>query len=68
MQQQELVAAQFGATANAYLTSAVHAQGADLEQLKQALAHLKPVARSRVLDLRRSPGQALLLQRLPTKW
>ncbi len=38
MQQQELVAAQFGATANAYLTSAVHAQGADLEQLKQALA------------------------------
>lgn len=58
MQQQELVAAQFGATANAYLTSAVHAQGADLEQLKQALAHLKPVAHSRVLDLGCGAGHA----------
>ncbi|ABF07415.1 class I SAM-dependent methyltransferase [Cupriavidus metallidurans] len=58
MQQQELVAAQFGATANAYLTSAVHAQGADLEQLKQALAYLKPVAHSRVLDLGCGAGHA----------
>ncbi|MGO4307408.1 class I SAM-dependent methyltransferase [Cupriavidus sp. RAF12] len=58
MQQQELVAAQFGATANAYLTSAVHAQGADLEQLKEALAHLKPVAHSRVLDLGCGAGHA----------
>ena len=58
MQQQELVAAQFGATANAYLTSAVHAQGADLEQLKHALAHLKPVAHSRVLDLGCGAGHA----------
>ena len=58
MQQQELVAAQFGATANAYLTSAVHAQGADLEQLRQALAHLKPVAHSRVLDLGCGAGHA----------
>ncbi len=58
MQQQELVAAQFGATANAYLTSAVHAQGADLEQLKQALAHLKPVSHSRVLDLGCGAGHA----------
>nr|WP_315598707.1 class I SAM-dependent methyltransferase [uncultured Cupriavidus sp.] len=58
MQQQELVAAQFGATANAYLTSTVHAQGADLEQLKQALAHLKPVAHSRVLDLGCGAGHA----------
>lgn len=58
MQQQELVAAQFGATASAYLTSTVHAQGADLEQLKQALAHLKPVAHSRVLDLGCGAGHA----------
>ncbi|MWL86355.1 class I SAM-dependent methyltransferase [Cupriavidus sp. SW-Y-13] len=58
MQQQELVAAQFGATASAYLTSAVHAQGADLEQLRQALAHLKPVAHSRVLDLGCGAGHA----------
>ncbi|RZT43014.1 class I SAM-dependent methyltransferase [Cupriavidus agavae] len=58
MQQQELVAAQFGATASAYLTSAVHAQGADLEQLRQALAHLKPVSHSRVLDLGCGAGHA----------
>ncbi|MFJ5381068.1 class I SAM-dependent methyltransferase [Cupriavidus sp. CER94] len=58
MQQQELVAAQFGATASAYLTSTVHAQGADLEQLRQALAHLKPVAHSRVLDLGCGAGHA----------
>lgn len=58
MQQQELVAAQFGATASAYLTSAVHAQGADLEQLRQALAHLKPVTHSRVLDLGCGAGHA----------
>lgn len=58
MQQQELVAAQFGATANAYLTSTVHAQGADLEQLKLALAHLKPVPHSRVLDLGCGAGHA----------
>lgn len=56
--QHELAAAQFGATASAYLTSAVHAQGADLEQLKQALAHLKPVAHSRVLDLGCGAGHA----------
>lgn len=56
--QHELAAAQFGATANAYLTSAVHAEGADLEQLKQALAHLKPVAHSRVLDLGCGAGHA----------
>ncbi|CAG2155462.1 putative methyltransferase YcgJ [Cupriavidus campinensis] len=58
MQQQELVAAQFGATAQAYLTSAVHAQGADLDQLKAALAHLKPVGHSRVLDLGCGAGHA----------
>lgn len=55
MQQQELVAAQFGATASAYLTSAVHAQGADLQQLAQELASL-PAAR--VLDLGCGAGHA----------
>jgi len=61
MQQQELVAAQFGATASAYLTSAVHAQGADLEQLKRELATLIPAARrasSAVLDLGCGAGHA----------
>ncbi|AGW88980.1 SAM-dependent methlyltransferase [Ralstonia pickettii DTP0602] len=61
MQQQQLVAAQFGATASAYLTSAVHAQGADLQQLKDELAALIPEAkrpRSRVLDLGCGAGHA----------
>ncbi|SOY86719.1 putative SAM-dependent methyltransferase, UbiE/COQ5 family; putative exported protein [Cupriavidus taiwanensis] len=61
MQQQELVAAQFGATASAYLTSAVHASGADLQQLKDELAALIPAAnraRSRVLDLGCGAGHA----------
>lgn len=61
MQQQELVAAQFGATASAYLTSAVHAQGADLEQLRQELADLIPAdkrASSTVLDLGCGAGHA----------
>lgn len=61
MQQQELVAAQFGATASAYLTSAVHASGADLQQLKDELAALIPEAnrpRSRVLDLGCGAGHA----------
>ncbi|KWR87410.1 class I SAM-dependent methyltransferase [Cupriavidus sp. IDO] len=61
MQQQELVAAQFGATASAYLTSAVHAQGADLEHLKQELAALIPEAKrgqSSVLDLGCGAGHA----------
>ena len=61
MQQQELVAAQFGATASAYLTSAVHASGADLQQLKDELAALIPETnrpRSRVLDLGCGAGHA----------
>jgi len=55
MQQQELAAAQFGATASAYLTSAVHAQGADLERLKVELGE-KPY--KRVLDLGCGAGHA----------
>ncbi|WP_059410633.1 class I SAM-dependent methyltransferase [Cupriavidus basilensis] len=55
MQQQELVAAQFGATASAYLTSAVHAQGADLQQLAQALSG---IPNARVLDLGCGAGHA----------
>lgn len=58
MQQQELVAAQFGATANAYLTSAVHAQGADLTQLKETLGKLDAVRAGRVLDLGCGAGHA----------
>jgi len=55
MQQQELVASQFGATASAYLTSAVHAQGPDLPRLAAELATL---AQPRVLDLGCGAGHA----------
>ncbi|KHK55741.1 SAM-dependent methlyltransferase [Ralstonia sp. A12] len=48
MQQHRLVDQQFGQVAQAYLTSAVHAQGADLEALA-ALAQSMPHAK--VLDL-----------------
>jgi ubiquinone/menaquinone biosynthesis C-methylase UbiE len=48
MKQQTLVTEQFGNTANAYLTSAVHAQGADLKMLQQiAQRYTAP----RILDL-----------------
>lgn len=45
---EQVVQRQFGATANAYLTSAVHAQGAEFAALRAALAD-RPG--SRVLDL-----------------
>lgn len=48
MQQHRLVDQQFGQVAQAYLTSAVHAQGADLDALA-ALAQSAPHAK--VLDL-----------------
>ena len=48
MQQHRLVDQQFGQVAQAYLTSTVHAQGADLDALA-ALAHSVPHAK--VLDL-----------------
>ncbi len=50
-----LVGAQFGTRAGAYLTSAVHAQGADLEALA-ALVHSRPEAH--VLDLGCGAGHA----------
>jgi ubiquinone/menaquinone biosynthesis C-methylase UbiE len=56
MQQQAVVAHQFGNTASAYLTSTVHAQGADLKQLHDIAAALpkRPV----VLDLGCGAGHA----------
>lgn len=48
MDQQGMSAVQFGAKAASYLTSEVHAQGADLERLKAMAARLNP---GRVLDL-----------------
>lgn len=56
MQQQAVVAQQFGNTASAYLTSTVHSQGADLAQLRDIAAHLpkRPV----VLDLGCGAGHA----------
>lgn len=55
MQQQAVVAHQFGQTASAYLTSAVHAQGADLAALHELAAGLgKPL----VLDLGCGAGHA----------
>ena len=55
MQQQAVVAQQFGPTASAYLTSTVHAQGADLVMLRELAAGLgKPL----VLDLGCGAGHA----------
>jgi ubiquinone/menaquinone biosynthesis C-methylase UbiE len=48
MDQQRISASQFGAKAANYLTSAVHATGADLERLKAMAAQLRP---ERALDL-----------------
>jgi SAM-dependent methyltransferase len=56
MQQQAIVAEQFGKTASAYLSSAVHAQGADLTALRDiAVALGKPPV---VLDLGCGAGHA----------
>lgn len=56
MQQQAVVAQQFGNSASAYLTSTVHAQGADLTRLRDLAASLpkRPV----VLDLGCGAGHA----------
>jgi ubiquinone/menaquinone biosynthesis C-methylase UbiE len=48
MDQQTMSVSQFGAKAANYLTSAVHATGADLERLKAMAGQLRP---ERVLDL-----------------
>lgn len=55
MQQQALVAQQFGNTASAYLSSAVHAQGADLVLMQEAARRL---GQPRVLDLGCGAGHA----------
>lgn len=55
MKQSTLAAEQFGATANAYLSSAVHSQGADLQRLGQLARGMNaPVA----LDLGCGAGHA----------
>ena len=52
---QQVVTEQFGITAAAYLTSAVHAQGADLQELAQIAA---TIPQARVLDLGCGGGHA----------
>ena len=52
---QQVVTEQFGSTAAAYLTSSVHAQGADLQELAQIAASIPG---ARVLDLGSGGGHA----------
>ena len=55
MQQHDVITEQFGKTANAYLSSAIHAQGADLVLMQEAARrHGRPV----VLDLGCGAGHA----------
>lgn len=59
MQQQAIVARQFGSTASAYLSSTVHAQGADLGRLRDIAATLTGSERRPVvLDLGSGAGHA----------
>ena len=51
MKQQAVVDRQFGSTASAYLTSAVHAQGADLKAIQEIAQRLHGAALPQVLDL-----------------
>jgi ubiquinone/menaquinone biosynthesis C-methylase UbiE len=55
MDQQKLSVSQFGSRADAYLTSSVHAQGADLDRLRVLTERVRP---SRVLDLGCGAGHA----------
>lgn len=55
MDQQQLTAQQFGSSASNYLGSAVHAQGADLDRLRQIAAQTQP---TNVLDLGCGAGHA----------
>ena len=55
MDQQQLVNTQFGYMAQNYLTSPVHAQGADLEKLSGLVSQLHP---SRILDIGCGAGHA----------
>jgi ubiquinone/menaquinone biosynthesis C-methylase UbiE len=53
--QQQLSATQFGARANSYLSSTVHAQGADLDRLEKIARETQPV---RALDVGCGAGHA----------
>jgi len=55
MDQQQLTSHQFGATASHYLTSAVHATGADLDRLTNLAAALRA---PRILDVGAGAGHA----------
>ncbi len=55
MDQHDLVNQQFGSTAKNYLTSAVHAQGADLRRLTRLVQQRQP---NRILDLGCGGGHA----------
>jgi ubiquinone/menaquinone biosynthesis C-methylase UbiE len=55
MDQQELSKAQFGSNADAYLSSPVHAKGADLDRLRDLTETLRP---ARALDLGCGAGHA----------
>jgi ubiquinone/menaquinone biosynthesis C-methylase UbiE len=55
MKQQAIVAEQFGSTANAYLSSKVHAQGKDLERLREIAGRH---GKEEVLDLGCGAGHA----------
>src|SRR5271163_4885936 len=55
MDQQQLTSHQFGATASHYLTSAVHATGADLDRLTNLAAALHA---PRILDVGAGAGHA----------
>lgn len=55
MDQQQLTASQFGHSAQHYLSSAVHAQGADLARLRELAARLRP---AHALDLGCGAGHA----------
>ncbi|TCT10480.1 class I SAM-dependent methyltransferase [Paralcaligenes ureilyticus] len=55
MDQYDLVNRQFGSTAKNYLTSAVHAQGADLQRLTRRVQQQQP---NRILDLGCGGGHA----------
>jgi ubiquinone/menaquinone biosynthesis C-methylase UbiE len=55
LEQQELSATQFGARADAYLKSSVHAQGADLDRLRSLTERIRP---ARALDLGCGAGHA----------
>lgn len=58
MQQHDVVTEQFGKTANAYLSSAVHAQGADLVLMQECARRHGKQGKPHVLDLGCGAGHA----------